>query len=1268
MRGYLGLVAFVFGGGTLAGCVGGDNFEPTHRFDPVHAVNDPWRAEVPVPDEAFAQASCYWYGLTDGGRTLAAYDPRRGLAFSLSLESALTDFAISVDGRAYGVSQRALYEVDPTDGRVRERQALPGPLSGLAVHPTDGSVWLVQGTDLVRLDLDSQAIESRASLVDVRDVAFSKDGARLYVLHHASIEVLDIVSGVKTAFEVPGAIGAVSLHPRSDERLGLMVPGRATDIAQWRLALLDPRAEETIGARPFGDQFLRDDELSAGAFWGERCGNLSPGGEADLIRSVAVEGSSCMGESSRIVVVSAHPDGGENPVHVTIAGGHGDARYLQNPDRPGAYRVRVRAWTDEHYTDESNVTVNVRDCGDSPMVPRIRATTSLTEEGVVHFQLDHRGEPSPGTGFVWSFGDGTTGQSSVPAISHRYSPAETDRDAESVSYDVAVESRGRAESGRRAVQTISVRNEYAVAKGRGRIEPPATYEYRPAQARWGWVGRVSIENMEEHALRFDRREIRLQPCIAGANEQLLRDERVTIVVDAHAAIEVAVPFRSDEIGEDICGAAVVWSGSAPAGRQLIRTAYFELRDNLAESRLVADLNFAALLERARRDGLVGTGDILESELERLEREGRLELPEGREVPRGPVLLGGEGEECTPGETAPYAGLVCMRTDEDFREFPAYIPNARRGDILLSPGCGTIGQLLREVSPQQFYTHTGLMTRSYYEVRHSTAAERRPRDFPTRGLPFKSCGFETNAMRFGWPGVVAQPVGLAFTAESMTHPDGSVYSIGPFSHSPARCSEPPFEDLTWPRVIMPPRTGGFSAVGRARAEEIASATEETEGHYRFFAYSQAAISLDTGFDAPTDPAFEDPSRATMCSSLIWTAAQLADPVRTLEGSTLEAYDMMKSAELGELDGLYRYTEAERLSAGNWLHDEYERQVEEVAGWFGALFTDADTVIPNQVANCFGLDECSPPAWYQPAMGGPSEPCDPEGPSPPPEEELWHSPGDGETVSPDDLLFWDPPSDTVGVYGDDELLVFRSARFRPVYRWVETPGGTGVIEGLVFGPDAEPAAFPVVRVHDQEMVGDETGAFRFENVPAGTHEVDAFIVVEPDEGRWDGPGLYEGSSGLIEIETSEEETGVMIGLLPPGEEFRQVLITGSMQVIDYEYFGYDEGGVYVFDLVADLHPAELTRTLTFTTCTGAEIRTELRFILTLDPFTFDVHIDAFHTMFEGTDCSNTDNDGQTMIGIDLDPGEVNSLGTLVINSEEDEPDEATINYIVRNDRAP
>lgn len=121
--------------------------------------------------------------------------------------------------------------------------------------------------------------------------------------------------------------------------------------------------------------------------------------------------------------------------------------------------------------------------------------------------------------------------------------------------------------------------------------------------------------------------------------------------------------------------------------------------------------------------------------------------------------------------------VCQASDEQrVVIMPGRFMNARKGDIILSPGGnGLIGGLLRRGDLPQRYSYSGIMTRNYDAIAHSTASEERLENDPVGSDPLTgeaaaTDGHRPDIVRYGWPGVVTQATVSAIHGEPMLDPE------------------------------------------------------------------------------------------------------------------------------------------------------------------------------------------------------------------------------------------------------------------------------------------------------------------------------------------------------------------------------------------------------------------------------------------------------------------------------------------------------------------
>jgi hypothetical protein len=303
-----------------------------------------------------------------------------------------------------------------------------------------------------------------------------------------------------------------------------------------------------------------------------------------------------------------------------------------------------------------------------------------------------------------------------------------------------------------------------------------------------------------------------------------------------------------------------------------------------------------------------------------------------------------------------------------------------------------------------------------------------------------------------------------------------------------------------------------------------------GNYRFYAYSSASIANQPEFDEPPG------EPATVCSVFVWYVLKSKNAI--LEGPGLEPEEAktwlhgatgLSAVDKDAYDGLYFYPELKRREAAEFMWASVFDMVM-MDSFFDPLFWPIAAGIANQLVNCFTWDDCD---------------------SYDTDHTRWRNPGDGRTVSPDNILLWDPPTDQdgdgtidYGVYGHSERLVFRSGGYKRVYRWKYSQG-VGDVSGVVkyeSGALAAGAAVILDAAGGMETDTDTDGYFEFRDVPAGVYDIEA-QKQEPDE-------FLSSRNRVVEVVADETAT-IALTLLPPAENFRKVNVTGSWFISDMEW---------------------------------------------------------------------------------------------------------------------
>lgn len=640
-----------------------------------------------------------------------------------------------------------------------------------------------------------------------------------------------------------------------------------------------------------------------------------------------------------------------------------------------------------------------------------------------------------------------------------------------------------------------------------------------------------------------------------------------------------------------------------------------------------------------------------------------------------------GKQCLLDEEPPTGDLFCRSSGKRGQVFvPARIMNGKKGDVVLLPGgpIGLIGKLLLALDPPQFFSHCGIMTGNYYKVRHATASDEWVED-QVAGTTFVAPddrgtqGFDPEGLKYIWPGTIDQTVDQAFHGSFFMYEsrDGKIkkpYKIQAFSTDPVFFLERD-RFVVFPRILKPdPLLEGDPAFGHVRPtlHKVAEKAKQIKGHYRFFCYSNGAISLkdDTAHLAPDQGPnwWASGTRPMVCSSLILAAVDdVADVKIRLEGKDTFTQDQDlektpsatppgatgpdKDARVDALtrDGLYLYTAAERLSAANALYDSAYNKALGKSGDVGRFLTDAPDDVANQLCNTFAFDYSGREFDDEDAK----------------DSEKWKEPGEGRAISPDDMLtFWDAPtasSDSVhGLYGTSQRMVFRDGLLeeREIGVWVirEKIGKLTV----TVTHQNKPIAGTDVKVGGQVVVTNASGVAVVE-LPEGAYTVEAGVFMN---------GLFFEGSALGQVKDLGN-TPMTVTLNDPPEFNRIVIIGGAIHIKDHENIEADEILHETFGTSpVRLGPLSRQQSVPYVRKWGGEIRVEANFDLTWNA-DLSVTVACGVKFYEGTseDTGDLDGQGGNIVTLPKDATNV-PMHIHVRNEDEDDDDYVTMDLLISN----
>lgn len=912
----------------------------------------------------------------------------------------------------------------------------------------------------------------------------------------------------------------------------------------------------------------------------------------DMVVSVS-KPQVCSGESFRVSVVARDSADPTKVPTILIDGAPSAQAWDQPVGGVGKRLVPVSATMSDGAVQSQLASVQVVACPNaSSPNPILYGEAHIYDADVVDFTLGNPEEFEDGTAsYSWSFGDGTTATSAAGAISHKYDWSQ-DPNQRSRAMDVTVTVKRSGLPDVSATRTFVVWNTYALSKARGAIEPPTSLASPVLTAQGAnLMAEVTFKNLEASALTFTRRRIDRIACDANANIAYGSEETTSLTVPAKG--QLTEPFSLPAAGVDasICAVNVHYWGTA-AGTRAQASVQLDVPARFGSGVPVPELG-NRLLNHVVDAGLVSNPNLItEEELHAVYRDRKVRYSVTNNVfyQAAPPA----DEPCDPDNpgSPPSSGFSCQasgqwETESSGGPSGAHIANAMKGDTVVVRSCsGFIKTLMAKVDPPQVWTHSGIMTNNRYEVTQSTGHDGWLEAHPNGSFDEPTDGFEEQALRYLWPGTLTSTVEEAFdTGRRVRSPDGDEYGVRGFNPSEARCNGD--RNIVYPRVVKP--APEMDALVRPRLQAAADASKTIRGHYRFGTYSaaQATPANDPNGPSPIDNT-DGGSQTygavpTVCSQLV-RLALIADGTVVDANKTLPTPGDVQG---GPADGLFFYDSDERKAAADALYSSlYNKVVMELekleaktddywwasAGGGALLFgapgaalgflgtettgttitwaTDAPDDVANQVVNCFASDYCSEDAK---------------------DSERWQDPGNGFSVSPDDIVnYYDAPNadGSGGVYGYHERLVYRGKRFRPKFTWQPAPG-TRTLTGTVLEEDGTPAALASVELKgtDKAATTDASGRFSIVAAPGGN----VFLHAQ----KWTGPEntgeLREGDACyvpdasapdlLLNVDCQDFATPlgspaaaeVTIKLGGRDQRFRKVIITGTVRMNDCDCCG-------------------------------------------------------------------------------------------------------------------
>lgn len=739
------------------------------------------------------------------------------------------------------------------------------------------------------------------------------------------------------------------------------------------------------------------------------------------------------------------------------------------------------------------------------------------------------------------------------------------------------------------IQTFTLWNDYELNKLRGSIRPKIIApEFISKQAKTSnYSLPITLYNQEKN-ISFNLTKQVVELLMEEEDSIFLPIENINIQVQANQQQVFNVNIEDERLkNKDIFGVAVHFKGVATNKMPVSTSVYAEFSDRLIASVITPTQNdvlnhiFSTLpistltniYTLPHNQVAKSAKSYMDENFEYIPPKTLVELqstivnPLSYKLKNFKSLNSLLSNACTEEEEGEVKSnnqgdFVCQIVPDSYETVlvPPRILNAKKGDIILTPGGNSfIGNMMRVVSPPQFYSHCGIMVKNFTEVRHSTASEEWLQDNLNIDDNADSIpsAFYPPSLKYGWPGTITQTIENAYYGEIMSTNHLSKvsgpefkekeYTIKGFSENP---SYPKGWGPVEPKVVKPdPFDEAEDSMNtpnvRSILKEVADKAKLIDGHYRFYCYSDADIFFKNEYKITQEARnlfwdnSRNPVKPTVCSSFIWSAIKSLNRYNIEIEGQLDASDLSgpyKHAEIDEntKDGLYLYTEDERKGAVQVMYDSIiETLMDQIRDrdWFWGPFVESFTPnrkkrLGNQICNAFAYDDASVEA------GSSTE---------------WRNPDLGRAVSPDDILnYWDKMrvgNPKYGLYGYNERLHFRPARYLnvPKYQWYKVKGKSRV-KGKVIDYKGNPCPNLAVKYTTLDHVmTDRNGEFSMD-LYYGEYNLECIKI--------EGDGSIIKGETRIEVRENETLDNVIVKLVLPPEKYREIQFTTEAKITNVE----------------------------------------------------------------------------------------------------------------------
>jgi hypothetical protein len=364
-----------------------------------------------------------------------------------------------------------------------------------------------------------------------------------------------------------------------------------------------------------------------------------PGG---VLKWAAVSNTTpCAGALVLVYVGASHPNTPGAPVEVHVDGFPGSPQIVQYMAPEVDQKVRLFAIS-RGLEDQREVEIDVVDCPAQTATLRMLYNQNPFHKNRVDFHAELGGRPR-GRAYLWVFGDGQTATTTVPFVSHDYSPSVNPADKYTYFPAFVLETSTSLVSGKNLALGSSFHRSRMMGFVQADVTPTVT------KTGQGFVVGLDIRNSHKTAIRLNRYFKQYLPCDVAREQARFEDVPAELVFGTGVAISrppgVLAPgtvtiaagqtersrlvLPLERIPPETCAIGFNLMGVSTDRQKVYGSFYLPVRRNPNFTKPVTDAKTLTMLkELVEAQLLPATGQVSGEDLYLLEQRGLVERTAG----------------------------------------------------------------------------------------------------------------------------------------------------------------------------------------------------------------------------------------------------------------------------------------------------------------------------------------------------------------------------------------------------------------------------------------------------------------------------------------------------------------------------------------------------------------------------------------------------------------------------------------------------------------